>query len=99
MNTNENSKIYLAFIGPRNGATTGQPNSRTGRLSKWGHYIRFATKAERDQFVREHYHINNTATACSFNTGRRFSLGMSMKDYAEYIYSLPYYCENDPYYQ
>lgn len=94
-----NGKIYLAFVGPRNGATTGEPNPRTEMLSRWGWYYRFATRAERDRFVKEYYHTNNTATACSFNSGRQFSRGMTLKDYAEHICSLPYYCEGEPYYQ
>lgn len=92
-------KTFLAFVGKRNGATTGEPNPRTGRLSRWGDYYRFATKAERDQFVKEYYHTDNVAFACSFNTGRQFSRGMSLRDYAEHIYSLPCYSPNEPYYQ
>lgn len=80
---NEN---YLAWVGQN--ATTGSANEKTGRMSMFGDYKIFETKKERDSFVNEFYNSSNPsefAKKCTKRTGRKYSLGMTVRDYENHI--------------
>jgi hypothetical protein len=80
--------MYLIFIASGN-ATTGQPNKQTGRHNRHGGYLKFRTREERANYLTDNPHDNVYWCTCGKGTGRRFSLGMSLADYNEYLNQIP----------
>ena len=64
-------------------ATTGSPNIKTGRLSRYGTFISLPSRSEAKKFETDYFDRNGNckACACTVNTGRRFALGLSWTDY------------------
>lgn len=77
-------ETYLAWIGQN--ATSGSPNSVTGRMSMHGDLHAFSTKENRDEFCDTYNHLcNRYPIAVSRNSARKYHLGMSVRDYNEHI--------------
>ena len=86
---------YYVFIGQN--ASTGNPHPITGHYSAYGRHLAFRTKKERDEYYEDWYSNNPSEfiVKCSINTARKFSLGMSVRDYQDYLLSLPYGYKDD----
>jgi len=78
-------KSYLLWIGQN--ATTGQPNTKTGHYSNYGYIVKFKSLSERRAFI-DQWRPNNPSEFCRIvnrKTARQFCLGMTMRDYNDYI--------------
>ena len=81
------SEDYFVFDGEN--ATTGDPNKITGRLSTWGEMLKFNSKSAAEEYVNNYrgYGICKAGTARAL---RKYSLGMSVKNYLEDLYLSDY---------
>jgi len=70
-------------------ATTGTANKQTGRYSRHGSYLKFNSSKDRQEYISNHLYSKDFWYICGKGTGRRFSLGMSLADYNEYLEQLP----------
>jgi len=78
-------KSFLLWIGQN--ATTGRPNRLTGHYSNYGRFVKFNSISERSAFV-DQWRSNNPSEFCKIvnrKTARQYCLGMSVRDYNEYI--------------
>lgn len=78
-------KYYYAFVGQN--ATTGRPNSKTGKYNTYGDLIAFTSRKERDGYVDNYssYTGLEYAVKCNKSSARQFFLGMSVYDYQEHL--------------
>lgn len=82
--------MFLVFIGQK--ATTGTPNPLTGYYSIYGDYKKFRSRKDRDEFY-DNWRSNNPSEQiwkCGKAAGRRFKLGISLRDYTEWLDFMPY---------
>ena len=81
------------FFSGRN-TTSGEPNPRTGRMSKAGSLETFATKAERDNWVNNGRITSdmggNCREAVSRREARRLCRGESISEFLTYLSNLLY---------
>jgi len=82
-------KNYYVFIGQN--ATTGEPNPRTGRMSKWGDVSIFESKREALLFAaeKETGNAQDVIVAGTKRTIREFCLGVSVAQFEENIEMSP----------
>jgi hypothetical protein len=82
------SKYHYVFVGCN--ATTGKPHPITGRLSNYGSFIAFKSKADALRYVSE-YRCNGFgefAKAGTVNTLRRYKQGLSLFQYYDSLLML-----------
>ena len=86
---------YLLFVGQN--ASTGTPNKRTGHMSFFGRYLKFATKEERQDFIDEKtgFSCREIVKAGTRNTLRKYDLGCSLNLYNESLDNLDYISKVD----
>ena len=84
---------FYAWVGQN--ATTGSPNTQTGRMTMFGGYCKFRKRKERDKFVDEFYSHNpgEFAVRCNIQSGRQYCLGWSLEEYYQELSSLD--CADD----
>ena len=74
---NATKYFYAATFPFGRDCTTGEPNKKTGRMSKACKFYAFTSKKERDSFVES----NHTAEAFSRRGLRGLSLGSSVENF------------------
>ncbi len=73
--------ITFVFAGER--ATTGEPNARTGAMSKYGKYYAFSSVASAHEFADT---LQSPVVAVgSASKLRSYSLGMTVASYIEHL--------------
>ena len=83
-------KYFYAFRGQLN-TTTGQPNTKTGRLSTYGDLKVFDTRKERDCFVNDfEYGCGVSRVSVNVKSARKYFLGLSVIQYDDYINNITY---------
>ena len=90
-----NEKDYFVFDGQN--ASTGTPNEITGRMSFYGHFLKFKTKKEAKDYV-DHYRGYDICRAGTRNTLRKYDLGSSVLDYNFNLDQMDYTTDYDPEY-
>ena len=72
---------WFVWIGQS--ATTGSPNIKTGRLSRYGTFISLPSRSEAKKFETDYFDRNGNcqACACTVNTGRLFAFGLSSTEF------------------
>lgn len=79
-------KLYLAFVGCKN-TSTGEPNKKTGRMSRYGTIKVFRSKVKRDAFCNSYNHrYNMYPIACNKKSAwQQFCAGQS---YNNFLYDI-----------
>ena len=75
---------WFVWISPS--ATTGSPNIKNGRISRYGTYISLPSRAEAKKFEADYddyfdHNDNCQVYACTVNTGRLFAFGLSSTEF------------------
>ncbi len=66
--------------------SVGTPNAMTGRMSMYGDLIAFRSKKERDVFFdNKILEPSETMEKCSKTSARKFNMGMTIREFDEYI--------------
>ena len=78
--------MYLVFIGQKN-VTAGKANKNTGNRNVYGDYYKFNDKLQRDAFYDDLTALDGYKFAVkgTINTLRKYSLGLTVKDYKQFI--------------
>ncbi len=86
---------YFVFKGKN--ASTGCSNRRTGRMSFYGEFIAFESKAKALKFVEDNTtgYVGDICVAGTKRTLRKYYQGISVADYNEYMDQLAQQCEYD----
>ena len=84
-------RLYLAFVGDKN-CSTGEPNKKSGRMSRYGIIKIFQSKIKRDQFCDQYNHkFNMYPIACNKKSAwSQFCAGQSYNDFLYYIFRTDY---------
>jgi hypothetical protein len=93
------SKYFYAFeFWSGRNTTTGQPNSKTGRMSKAGAAAAFATRSERDEWVNDGEVTSdmqgNCREAVTKKVLRHLRLGKSLYEFNCLIEELQFSADN-----
>lgn len=80
---------WFVWIGHR--ATTGEPNPRTGRLSKYGHYYCAESRAQAKNFVADYgdWDPAKVAVVGTARTLRQYARGLAVQTYLEHLTLIP----------
>lgn len=91
-----NKKDYFVFDGQN--ASTGTPNKITGRMSFYGHYLKFKTKKEAAEYAEKNEtgFAGDILVAGTRNTLRKYDFGSSVLDYNYYLDQMDYTTDYDP---
>ena len=76
---------YFAFIGKN--VSTGEPNPTTGRMSHWGEYKYFSSKAEAQAYVdnNRNPYLTDVCEVGTRRTLRKYDLGSTVSAYNEHL--------------
>ncbi len=77
------TKYYYVFNGQN--ASTGSANKVTGFMSYYGSVIKFDSKKEALEYVDDKWNGNDIITAGTKRKMRTFCLGMSVRNFEEYL--------------
>jgi len=86
---------YYVFNGQN--ATTGTANKNTGEMSFYGEVLTFSSKKTALEYVEDNATgmASDICKAGTKSTMRKYCLGMSVRDFEEYLLHTYYTCKNE----